>query len=613
MRARLALPALVALALFAFPSLASAGGTLTRSGGAYTYVGTSGVDALNITASPGSMSVNDSSTITMAADASCNEESQGTNGPTITCTVTPTSISFNMDAGADTAAVQVNGLPSTIPLDGLSGIGDDNVTITASFLSGAATTATLNDSFGNDTLALNVTSISGVTQFGYGTVNGNTGDDTVSGTATVNGGNGNDILRGIQPGSGSVALNGGPEDDIFTPSDNIPERMNGGGGLDTVDYRASGQVSVSLNDTADDGPVGGTNDNANDDLSVEVVRTGQGDDTITGGGGNEQFFTGDGEDLINAGAGDDFIDGQGGADTVSGGSNGAGGDTVTYESRAASVRVTPDGIAANDGEANELDNLAGDVENIFGGFNSDSITGNASANTLNGGPGDDTLEGLGGNDTLFGGFGQDVLDGGANNDTLTGNAGDDTLDGGADGDTLNGTGGADLLDGSGGVDTLNGGDGPDTLLSRDGGADTVNCGAATDHSVHDVAGDTVNADCEISDTGAAGFRELDGPRVVGLAPTATPAVAGEAVAPALVTCVVSRAKGGGAKVRCRISGAAGAVTAKLVRGKRTFAKARRTGSGRLTLRAPKRARAGRYAVVLTQGGRAVARLAVRLR
>ena len=427
----------------------------------------------------------------------------------------------------------------------------------------------------------------------------------------MNGDAGNDILRGTGGHTSNVTLNGGTENDTFTLDDtNAAEIVNGGGGTDTVDYSQAGFVTVTLDSAQNDGPTGGSqNDNANADGSIEIVRTGPNNDNVTGGPGNDQLFTGDGTDTVNGSGGDDFIDAGFGADTVNGGANGAAGDTVDYSARAFPLRVTPDGVAANDGEAGELDNVGSDVENLVGGFHNDSFGSNGSNNNYNGGLGDDTFEGGAGNDTLTGGSGDDSMSGEGDNDTINAGNGDDTIDGGAGIDNVDGGLGSDLIDGDSGTDTLNGNAGSDTILSRDGAADTVNCGTATDHSVHDVSGDTINADCEISDTGAAGFslQKIGGVQIV----------TGSNRALAL-TCVSSRAqRGGRARVNCQIAltnaGAGSMLRGRLVRRGRTLAKSARVGSGHLSLRSRRRVARGRYTLVLTQAGQVVARVPIRIR
>ncbi len=602
MRVSRLLPALVVLAIFALPAVASAS-TLTRSSGVYTYTGSASDQTVNINFGDNSFSVSDTENITMAADASCTGE--GTQN--ISCSVTPTSISADTQGGNDGLNIQNSGYSGApFPLSAQTGTGNDNATITSAFTSGAPSTATLNDTSGNDTLTMNVGV--NVTSTGYGTVDGGIGDDTVTGTATVNGGDGNDILRGQQGfSSGSPTLNGGNNDDTFTLDNGGStvnnEIVNGGSGSDTVDYSQAANVNVSLDSVKNDGSTNGSqDDNANADGSVEIVRTGETNDTVTGGPGNDTIFAGGGRDTINGSGGDDLIDAGLGGDVINGGANGAAGDTIDYSTRGNPLRVSPDGLAANDGEANELDNVGSDVENVIGGFDNDSIGGNPSNNNFNGGLGEDSFDGAGGNDTLIGGSGDDNLDGAANNDTITGGPGDDTIDGGTDVDTVSGDSGADLVDGGSGVDTINGNDGSDTLLSKDGGADTVNCGNSTDHAVHDVAGDTVNADCEISDTGAAGFGVGSG--VFGN-------VTGGSSSKAVMTCDTKRFKASGrVRSKCTVAlldGSNALVRAKLVRKGKTVASTKRRGSGSFTLRTAKHARKGVYRVVVKRGGKVIAK------
>jgi plastocyanin len=78
---------------------------------------------------------------------------------------------------------------------------------------------------------------------------------------------------------------------------------------------------------------------------------------------------------------------------------------------------------------------------------------------LKGTPKNDTLSGLGGNDKLYGLAGNDLLKGGPGNDTLVGGPGNDVMDGGK------------------GKDSYIGGAGNDTIDSRDGVAESVDCGA----------------------------------------------------------------------------------------------------------------------------------------
>jgi Ca2+-binding RTX toxin-like protein len=66
----------------------------------------------------------------------------------------------------------------------------------------------------------------------------------------------------------------------------------------------------------------------------------------------------------------------------------------------------------------DLQFVSSSIENVVGGFQNDTVTGNALDNRIEGGAGDDVLNGAAGDDLLIGGPGNDQLDGGADNDTF---------------------------------------------------------------------------------------------------------------------------------------------------------------------------------------------------
>jgi hypothetical protein len=70
------------------------------------------------------------------------------------------------------------------------------------------------------------------------------------------------------------------------------------------------------------------------------------------------------------------------------------------------------------------------------------------------------------------------------------------------------------------------------------------------------------------------------------------------------------------RVKCTVAltnAKAGRLYARLVRGKRIVAKASRAGSGTLTLRTARKAKAGRYSVVLRQGGKDLAKVPLKVK
>lgn len=176
-----------------------------------------------------------------------------------------------------------------------------------------------------------------------------------------------------------------------------------------------------------------------------------GSDTLFGGRGDDYLAGGSGTDLYNGGRGSDLLiaeDRADGSDTMNGG---RGFDCADYGFRGKrSIKASLDG-RRNDGFVGERDKIGTDVECIFGGEGSDTLTGNSrgGGNRLFGGSGSDTINGLGGADFL---------------------AGDD---------------GNDMLIGGSGIDTIRGGNGDDMLRSRDESRDVVNGGAGSDKATPD--------------------------------------------------------------------------------------------------------------------------------
>jgi Ca2+-binding RTX toxin-like protein len=161
------------------------------------------------------------------------------------------------------------------------------------------------------------------------------------------------------------------------------------------------------------------------------VESGDGRDTVVGGSLN---------DLLAGGAGVDVLDGGLGGDVLEGG---AGDDRVTYRSRTARVYATLGGETTPiDGELNESDTIAADVEGVLGGSGDDLLVGTSARNFLDGGAGSDVLRGLAGDDVLLGDGPTDPATGIALDPAAVG---DDVLESGR---------GADAMEGGGGVDTV---------------------------------------------------------------------------------------------------------------------------------------------------------------
>ncbi|WP_425459727.1 hypothetical protein [Hankyongella ginsenosidimutans] len=221
-------------------------------------------------------------------------------------------------------------------------------------------------------------------------------------------------------------------------------------------------LSVSVLDLAETGTNGDDTLTGGDgDDRLEGLN---GNDTLIGGAGNDNLFGGNRNDTLFGGIGNDSLFGQESNDILVGGLgsdvlNGGSGlnDTADYRFLDFGVLDTA-GLTASlrDPSANRgaaQGDTYIDVENLSGTDLRDILIGDSGANSLFGNGGDDRLEGWEGNDFLYGGEGNDQLLGGNNTDLLDGGNGNDILGGGASNDTLTGGAGNDSLDGGTGRDT----------------------------------------------------------------------------------------------------------------------------------------------------------------
>jgi Ca2+-binding RTX toxin-like protein len=456
-----------------------------------------------------------------------------------------------------------------------------------------------------DDLTVDFSGTDSVTGTGIGTdkldsvevVNLGTGDDTfINGASndTISAGAGQDVAdydvetvnmtynlsTGAVTGAGSDVLSGfevylsGSGDDTFIAHDVAANNtLNGGSGIDTADYSSdANDLTVDLSGTDS---VTGTGIGTDILSSIEVIKTGAGNDELTGSTGNDTFFGGAGADTFHGTGGADILNGEGGADifkgaNVAGNDTFIGGgavDTADYSSDADDLTVDFSGTDSVTGTGIGTDKLDG-VEVVKTGSGDDEFTGSAGNDTFFGGAGADTFHGTSGadilngegdadvfkgasvlgNDTFIGGvgidtadyssdsddlivdfsgtdsvtgtgIGTDKLDGvevvktGAGDDELTGSAGNDTFFGGTGADTFHGTSGADILYGEGGADVFKGADAA--------GNDTFIGGSASGFDTVDYSSDNddliVNFSGTDSVTGTGiGTDKLDGIEVVNL-------------------------------------------------------------------------------------------------
>ncbi|NQV25720.1 MAG: hypothetical protein HQ518_15285 [Rhodopirellula sp.] len=450
----------------------------------------------------------------------------------------------------------------TIILD--AGGGDDSVTVLA-IDAGFTAAFEVRGGSGNDTL--NAAAVAAALL-----LNGDAGNDTITG------GSGNDTLSGgddddeIQGGGGNDSVDGGSGTDTISESGDANfilgastltgvgfdqftgielASLTGGDSANLIDASLfAGSVTVSAG-AGDDTVVGSDNDDQLfGDAGNDSLTGGQGNDLVNGGADDDVVFGGAGDDVVLGGGGNDTLNGEDGNDDIRGQSQndvltgGLGDDTLDggdgwdslFESENVDFTLTDVSLigVGTDQLANlesaELEGgflgnlldasaftgntilrgLAGS-DTLIGGSGNDILIGYAGHDSLVGNGGDDTLLGSAGSDTLDGGSGNDQLRGqGGSGDQLFGGAGDDDLDGGAGQDTLNGDDGQDTLSGAAGNDELNGGAGDDSLLGGSG-SDILNGNDGRDTLAGETGDDQLNGGTgDDSLVGGDGEDTLDG-------------------------------------------------------------------------------------------------------
>ena len=303
-----------------------------------------------------------------------------------------------------------------------------------------------------------------------------------------------------------VHITGSAHDDRLT-GDHRPNILEGGAGADRLDGgEASGE------NTGD--PSG--NNVAPDTASYAGSKSGVTVDLTTGRG-----LAGDAEgdtlvnieDILGSNHDDTFLAGLGGQ-VIAGGTNGKGGDTVSYENLELTeeqMDLLGDNMIAmklNDSgsgfarivDKSTMDSLQyvsnrddfGGIENITGSSYNDDIRGNDDVNTLKGGGGNDMIRAGNGNDMLYGDAGDDEINGEEGRDMIYGGAGDDVLTGGQGRDTFV-------------FSPADGDDGVDTIMDFVKGTDKINLSAffATepDFDDLDIAQRGTNTIIDLSDHG----------------------------------------------------------------------------------------------------------------
>lgn len=354
---------------------------------------------------------------------------------------------------------------------------------------------------GNDTI--NATAAKNLyiqTEGGDDSITGTDGTDTISGGEgkdTISSGKGDDYLVEI---IGQNTIDGGEGiDSLSLNSADVVPSSNGSGV--TLTYTDASNGSTSTGDTIKNietlfftGSKG--NDTVNASAASSVYLYGlDGDDILTGTGGNDSLDGGEGKDTLTGGAGDDYLSDSFGGNTIDGGT---GNDNLYINALNIAIDENNTGATLTYTDASNGSTSSGDtiknVETISftGSKGNDTVNASAASSVyLNGLEGDDTLNGTDGNDYLDGGEGKDTLNGGAGDDYLSDSVGNNTIVGGEGKDTLSLYTAFDSKQGvtvdysnPNGVVTTNGGDIISGIeaLSFSGGAgdDTLNAAAATE-------------------------------------------------------------------------------------------------------------------------------------
>jgi Ca2+-binding RTX toxin-like protein len=310
---------------------------------------------------------------------------------------------------------------------------------------------TLNGGLGSDSLVgvsgINTASYEGATQAVYVDLAAGTGTtgigsvDILQNIPNAIGGDWNDSLKGD---AGANALFGGVGRDSIAGMGGA-DTLDGGADYDTVSYEASAAAVVV-------------------DLGLEIVSGGdaEGDHLVSIEGVIGSTFA----DVLTGDAGNNVLNSGGGADTLSGG---IGDDQFVVSELDAVVVEAADAGTDEILTSTSTYTLPENVEALRSAGQPNFVgTGNALNNTITGGYGHDSLFGGAGNDALNGLGGNDFLDGGDGDDTLGAGDGSATLYGGSGNDSLYASGGNNLLDGGAGDDTLSAGLGSATMYGGAG-------------------------------------------------------------------------------------------------------------------------------------------------
>ncbi len=478
----------------------SVANVLTGGSGANTIDGGLGADTIN---------GGDGDDILLDGDAITNGETFNGGAGIDTLDASSTGVlldTVTVNLGAGTRVVSGGQSETLISIENYIGSTGGSETIigsgSANVLTGGSGNNIIDGGFGNDTLNGGEGNDLLTGGSGEDTVNGGGGDDTIFFTSghffdNINGGAGvdtldasasnagltidlragtlsgfggatqavsiervigtglNDTIRSGGNAGGGTFVDAGGGDDLVYAVNGLPETLDGGTGIDTLDTTDfTGNYVIDLT-------TGLTNFGGELYTNFENLVSGDGNDTLTGtsganvidaGEGSDTVFGGGGNDTINGGIGNDILRGEGGTDTVNGGAGddtvivgsghgvdnadgGAGLDTLDYSDTSGTVVFD---MVTGAFSYNGLIADAFNFENYNGTSGNDTVTGTGGVNIINGGAGDDVIDS---------GFGIDEVHGGAGNDRFIENGTNLIVDGGTGSDTADysGVGGTGIF------------------------------------------------------------------------------------------------------------------------------------------------------------------------
>jgi Ca2+-binding RTX toxin-like protein len=335
-----------------------------------------------------------------------------------------------VNGGDGNDAITVLARNTELASSGLNGDGGDDV------VTGPDSNDTLTGGDGNDRL---------VAGKGDDVMDGGAGNDTL----VWNQGDGSDTAIG-DTGNDVAEVNGAPTlGDVFTLDplgrtvrlrrtnlgqftfDAATERfeVNGLGGNDSITANDGVGALTSL---SVDGGAGTDTINGSD--GADLILGGEGNDILSGGGGDDRIVGDRGSDTMNGGTGDDTLvwnngdgtdvaNGDGGRDDVEVNGAPAAGDIFTVQPNGARIKfdrpnLVPFSLDIGSSETMHANGLGGNDAITVGQVGRYEVTGS-------GGPGNDTLTGGGSSETFLGGSGNDTINPGGGLDVVSANEGDD--------------------------------------------------------------------------------------------------------------------------------------------------------------------------------------------